>query len=71
MKEKFWLLNRGLGIILVGVGIKMLISADKVFGMNWLGIHIPTVVSLTFILSVLLMSITASFYIPQPEKKSE
>ena len=71
MKEKFWLLNRGLGIILVGVGIKMLISADKIFGINWLGIHIPTVVSLTFILSVLLMSITASFYIPQPEKKSE
>ncbi|MDQ2972893.1 MAG: TerC/Alx family metal homeostasis membrane protein [bacterium] len=69
MKEKFWLLNRGLGIILVGVGIKMLISADEVFGMQWFGVHIPTALSLTFILSVLTMSIAASFYIPEPAKQ--
>lgn len=71
MKEKFWLLNRGLGIILVGVGIKMFISPSKVFGLDWFGIHIPIAVSLTFILSVLLMSIAASFYLPQPAKDEQ
>ncbi len=69
MKEKFWLLNRGLGIILLGVGVKMIISPDKIFGFKWLGIHTPTAISLTFILSVLLLSIVASFHIPQPEHK--
>ncbi|MDQ3093685.1 MAG: TerC/Alx family metal homeostasis membrane protein [bacterium] len=68
MKEKFWLLNRGLGIILVGVGLKMLVSAEEVFGIPWFGIHVPTALSLTFILSVLTMSIAASFYIPEPLK---
>lgn len=68
MKEKFWLLNRGLGIILIGVGVKMIIAPKELFGFHWLGIHTPTAISLTFILSVLLLSILASFHIPQPEK---
>ncbi|MCA9328553.1 TerC/Alx family metal homeostasis membrane protein [Candidatus Saccharibacteria bacterium] len=71
MKERFWLLNRGLGIILVGVGVKMLVSVDSVFGIDWIGYHVPTSLSLTFILSILLMSITASFYIPNPETKGK
>ncbi len=68
MKEKFWLLNRGLGIILVGVGVKMLISPHEILGLHWFGIHTPTAISLTFILSILIMSITASFYLPEPDK---
>jgi tellurite resistance protein TerC len=67
MKDRFWLLNRGLGIILIGVGLKMLVSADKIFGIDWFGYHVETTLSLTFILSILLMSITASFYIPNPD----
>ena len=66
MKEKFWLLNRGLGIILVGVGLKMLISPEEIFGVHWFGVHTPTAISLTFILSILTMSIAASFYLPEP-----
>ncbi len=68
MKDKFWLLNRGLGIILVGVGIKMLISPTEIFGFHWFGIHTSIAISLTFILSILTMSITASFYLPEPGK---
>lgn len=68
MKDKFWLLNRGLGIILVGVGAKMLVSPAEIFGFHWFGIHTPTAISLTFILSVLTVSIAASFYLPEPGK---
>ncbi len=71
MKERFWLLNRGLGIILIGVGIKMLISVDKVLGIDWFGYHVPTSLSLTFILSVLLISITASFHIANPNETTD
>ena len=69
MKERFWLLNRGLGIILAGVGIKMLISPEKILGFNWFGIHTPTAISLTFIMSVLTASIAISFYVPEPKKQ--
>ncbi|TXG76542.1 TerC/Alx family metal homeostasis membrane protein [Patescibacteria group bacterium] len=70
MKDKFWLLNQGLGIILVGVGIKMLISPHEILGIPWLDIHTPTIVSLSFILGVLAISIAGSLRIAQPEKKS-
>lgn len=69
MKDKFWLLNQGLGIILVGVGVKMLISPHEIFGIPWFGIHTPTAISLTFILGILTLSIAGSFHLPQPESK--
>lgn len=69
MKDSFWLLNRGLGIILTGVGVKMLVSPDHLFGVHWFGIHTPIAISLTFILSVLAMSIAASLYIPESKPR--
>lgn len=46
IKEKFWLLCKALGLLLVGVGIKMIISPEALFGKPWFGIHIPVGVSL-------------------------
>jgi tellurite resistance protein TerC len=60
LKDKFTLLNKGLGIILSAVGVKMIIGPEKIFGVNWFGIHINTWLSLAFILAVLIVSIVAS-----------
>lgn len=67
MKDKFWLLNRGLGIILVGVGLKMLLSPHEIVGIGWFDIHIPTSLSLAFILGVLTISVVASFRLDEPK----
>lgn len=60
IKEKFWLLNKALGLLLIGVGIKMLISPHELFGYHWFGIKIPTTISLltisTFVASAILLS---------------
>jgi tellurite resistance protein TerC len=60
LKDKFTLLNKGLGIILAAVGVKMIIGPEKVFGMNWFGIHVNTWLSLAFILTTLTAFIVAS-----------
>jgi tellurite resistance protein TerC len=49
IKDKFWLLNKGLGILLVGVGIKMFIHPHEIMGRPWLGIEVPTNLSLAII----------------------
>ncbi len=60
IKERFWLLNKALGLMLVGVGIKMIISPPTLFGIRWLGIEIPTGVSLGLIAFVLTATIILS-----------
>lgn len=49
IKDKFWLLNHALGVLLLFVGVKMLIAPEKLLGYDWLGIHVPTQVSLAVI----------------------
>lgn len=63
LKDKFWLLNKGLGIILFGVGIKMIISPPEIFGVQWFGYHLSTTLSLTGIIIILILSITSSLLI--------
>jgi tellurite resistance protein TerC len=60
IKEKFWLLNKGLGILLVGVGIKMFIRPHEVLGRPWFGIEVPTNLSLLIIAVFLAVIITLS-----------
>ncbi len=73
VKDKFSKLNEGLAIILGGVGIKMLISSDmNVFGWFSLpGYHVPTWLSLGFIVIVLAGSIVASMIWPPEEDSDE
>lgn len=66
IKERFWLLNKALGLLLIGVGIKMLISPDHIFGIHWFGIHVPTVVSLGIIGLFLSAVIAISLKFPNP-----
>jgi tellurite resistance protein TerC len=60
LKDKFTLLNKGLGIILAAVGVKMIIGPEKILGINWFGIHVNTWLSLAFILTTLAAFIIAS-----------
>ncbi len=71
LKDKFWLLNKGLGIILLGVGVKMLVSPDKIFGFGWLGWHVSTTMSLVGIIVILTLSIAASLFLPPPQHIAE
>ena len=66
LKDKFHLLNKALGVILALVGIKMIIGPEKVFGFDWVGVHVPTGLSLGVILFVLSAGIVASLMIEQP-----
>ncbi len=69
IKERFWLLNKALGLLLVGVGIKMIISPSTLFGYNWLGIHVPTNISLAIISITLVSTVILSSLIKQPTTK--
>jgi tellurite resistance protein TerC len=60
IKERFWLLSHALGLLLIGIGLKMLISPDRVFGIRWFAIHIPTNVSLGAIVIFLTGAIVLS-----------
>lgn len=68
IKEKFWLLNDALGLLLIGIGIKMLISPHTVFGYHWFGIELPTIVSLGTIAVFLTSVIVLSIVLPMPRK---
>ncbi len=70
IKDRFWLLNKALGLLLIGVGIKMIISPEKLFGREWLGIHVPTSVSLAIIATFISVTIIASIFLKRPAAKS-
>jgi tellurite resistance protein TerC len=65
IKDKFWLLNKGLGILLFFVGAKMFIAPHEVFGRPWFNLHVPTGVSLGIIGIILTAAITGSLLFPK------
>lgn len=69
IKDRFWLLNKALGLLLIGVGVKMIISPATLFGREWFNIHIPTGVSLVSIAIFMSVTIAASLYLPPPQHK--
>jgi tellurite resistance protein TerC len=71
IKDKFWLLNHALGLLLIFVGVKMLISPDKIFGINWVGIHLPTQVSLGVIVLLISSAIAGSLLLKNPHPIKE
>ncbi len=73
----FTYLKYGLGVILIFVGIKMLLAMNEYInaGANWLGfdlnmphIEIPTVWSLVFIFTTLILSMGLSYLISKPKQ---
>lgn len=73
MKDKFTLLNKGLGLILVLVGIKMIVGPHEIFGYDWIGYHPNILLSLGVIIAILvgsvLLSIRKNKLEPQAETK--
>lgn len=67
--DRFYLLQRGLSIILIFIGLKMLLEMTKYIGLE---IHIPTAYSLLTIIGILAGSIVLSVLYPrkdEPENK--
>lgn len=63
IKDKFWLLNKALGILLFFVGLKMIASPHEVFGREWLGLEISTGLSLMVVTAILSVGIVGSLLI--------
>lgn len=70
IKDRFWLLNKALGLLLIGVGVKMVITPHTIFGYDWFGIKIPTYISLITIVVLIATTIVLSALLP-PKKPSE
>ena len=72
IKDKFSRLNIGLGIILGGIGVKMILASDTNFGLFHMpGLHVPTSWSLSFIAGVLALSVIASLVWPKQDEEVE
>jgi tellurite resistance protein TerC len=69
IKDKFWLLNKGLGILLMGVGVKMFIRPHELFGRPWFGIEVPTSLSLLLIGGFLTIIIILSLKLTPPKAR--
>jgi tellurite resistance protein TerC len=68
--DKFWLLQRGLSVVLIFIGVKMLLEWSIVQqGIHWLTgiehIHIPIFLSFGVILGALFLSIAISLMFPR------
>ena len=68
VKDRFWLLNKTLGLLLVYIGIKMIISPTELFGVDWFGIHIPTNVNLGIIVVSLVTTVLLSSILNPPHE---
>lgn len=71
IKDKFWLLNHALGVLLLFIGVKMLLAPERIFGIEWLGVHISTVVSLAVITILIGSAIIGSLVIKNPHPVEE
>jgi tellurite resistance protein TerC len=67
IKDKFWLLNRALGILMITIGLKMAVAPEHIFGMAWFGYEVSTVLSLLFIALIIGGAMVLSLAIPNPE----
>lgn len=70
IKDKFWMLNKALGVLLFFIGVKMFITPEKVFGHTWLNIHISTSISLGIIGLMLAVGIVGSLVYPKNTERS-
>jgi len=66
IKDKFWMLTHALGILLVLIGIKMLVSPTEIFGFRWFALEMPTLANLLVIVLLIGGSMVLSLVIPDP-----
>lgn len=67
IKDKFWLLTKGLGILMLVIGVKMFVAPETILGVHWFGYHLATSVSLFIIALILGGSIALSFVLKPPK----
>jgi len=67
IKDKFWMLHKALGILLLYVGVKMFIAPSHVFRFEWLNVHLATSLSLGIIFVLIGGAIVGSLLFPQDE----
>lgn len=67
IKDSFWLLTKALGILMLGIGLKMILSPQTLFGRTWVGLEIPVTTSLLTIAVVLIGAVVLSLLIKNPE----
>ncbi len=67
IKDRFWLLNKGLGLLLLFIGGKMLLTPEQVFGQEWFGLHLPTMLSLGVIALFIGSTVAGSLLFPKKE----
>jgi tellurite resistance protein TerC len=70
LKNSFWLLNKGLALILGAVGLLLLFEPKKIFGFDWFGYELPTVFLLIYISIVLVFSVIGSIVFKDPGLKN-
>ncbi|CAN5391894.1 hypothetical protein BH10PAT3_BH10PAT3_2200 [soil metagenome] len=68
IKDKFWLLNKALGVLLFFVGLKMFVAPERIFSHAWLNFHIGNGVSLVIIGILLTIGMAGSLAFPEKEK---
>lgn len=71
IKDKFWLLNKALGLLLFFVGAKMFFAPEILFGHDWFGIHISTIISLGVIGMLLTAGMVGSLIFPYKSPQAE
>lgn len=69
LEDRFYLLNKGLALILSVIAISLIIEPDSIFGLDWFGITLAPLVTLSFVGAVLSASIILSLVIPRPAKR--
>jgi len=67
IKDKFWMLHKALGLLLLYVGVKMFIAPKHVFRIEWLNVHLATSLSLGIIALLIGGSIAGSLLFPQKD----
>lgn len=63
LKDSFWLLNKGLAVILAFVGVSMILEPESIAGINWFGLSLPSYVHLIVVGVILALAIIGSLAI--------
>lgn len=69
LEDKFYLLNKGLALILGVIAVSLLLEPDNLFGLKWFGFSLPPVFTIGFVGIVLGASMLLSFLIPKPAER--
>jgi tellurite resistance protein TerC len=67
ISDRFWALEWGLAGILAWISFKMIVAPTEfIFGLRWVGLHIPIGLSLGVLATLLFGSVIVSLFWPQP-----